>query len=104
MLAGTAQSVRGVRPRAHPVQIATYDCLGASTAATGRVALRPLLASSSAAPSRPNSLARSIPVRSVPSWSPWATLLATDLVIDEAPSVEITVILSMPLSGALAAL
>ena len=36
-----------------------------------------------------------MPVRSVPSCRPWATLAATLLVSDEAPSVEMTVILSI---------
>ena len=44
-----------------------------------------------------------MPVRSVPSCSPCATLLATDLVKDPAPSVEITVILSMARIGSDAA-
>src|SRR6185369_12457826 len=46
---------------------------------------------------------RSMPVRSVPSCSPWATLPATVRVSDDAPSVDRTVSLSMDAIGAAAA-
>jgi hypothetical protein len=51
-----------------------------------------------------NIAARSTPRRSLASCTPWVTLVATPLVTSDAPSVEITVSLSIEPNGAAASL